>query len=172
MSEKLVLKVGRRMAQARLVRLQAAMDELGKLVKELMYEDGEEAEKAEERVEIVATVFKTDDEKRLLYGLAMEPDETDSHGEYTKREEIEAAAHGFMQSRVVGLQHQREAPAEIVESYIAQSDMVLGGQHVKAGSWLVVMKILEDELWKTVKQGAFGGISIGGWARREDEGTP
>ncbi len=121
------------------------------------------------RAEMVLPVFCVDDEKRLLYGVAMEPDAVDTHGEYTEAADIETAAHGYMQSRLVGVQHEKEAPAEVVESYIAQGDLTIGGQHVRKGSWVVAIKIQDDALWAAAKAGEFGGISIGGWAVREDD---
>jgi len=124
-------------------------------------------DKTRRHAEIVAPIICADDEKRLVYGLAMEPDEVDTHGEFTTREDIETAAHGFMDSRMVGVQHREEAPAKIVESYIAQRDLTIGGQGVKEGSWIVVLRIEDDALWTRVKAGDFQGVSIGGWAVRE-----
>src|SRR3990167_5336817 len=84
----------------------------------------------------VAPIICADDEKRLVYGLVYAPETEDTHGEMADAETIEAAAHGFMESRMIGIQHEREAPAAIVESYIAQADQVIGGQHVSKGSWM------------------------------------
>lgn len=125
-----------------------------------------------ERADLYAPILCADDEKRLVYGLVYSPDDEDTHGEMADAQTIEAAAHGFMESRLVGIQHQKEAAASIVESYIAQADTTIGGQAVKSGSWLVVMKIQDDELWARVKSGDFGGISMGGWAVREPDGAP
>ncbi|MFH0902128.1 MAG: XkdF-like putative serine protease domain-containing protein [Pseudomonadota bacterium] len=123
----------------------------------------------DERMDMVAPIVCADDEKRLVYGLVYAPDDEDTHGDSADADEIEAAAHGFMASRVVGLQHKAKAPASVVESYIAQADMPLGKEQIKKGSWLVVLKIEDDNLWKAVKDGTFDGISMGGSARRVKE---
>jgi hypothetical protein len=107
-----------------------------------------------------------DDEKRLLYAVAMEPDVDDSHGERTTRDEIEAGAHAFLRSGVVGLEHAEKADAEIVESWIAPVDLEINGEKVRAGSWVVVIKVHDAALWEAVKRGDIGGVSVGGWAAR------
>lgn len=174
-----VEKIGRRMAKDRLDRMERALADLGALLKELRYEDElpggvEDATKdaraaAREAVELVAPILCADEEKRLVYGLVYSPDVEDTHGEMADAATIEAAAHGFMESRLVGIQHEKEAPASVVESYIAQADIVIGDQHVPKGSWLVVIKIQDEELWAQVKSGAFAGISMGGWASRQPD---
>jgi hypothetical protein len=109
------------------------------------------------------------EERRLVYGIVYEPDERDSHGDYMDADTIERAAHGFMQSRMVGLQHEREAPATVVESYIAPTDMVVAGQAVKKGSWMMVMRVEDQELWGRIKMGEFGGLSLGGFGERIED---
>lgn len=107
-------------------------------------------------------------EKRLLYGVVYAPNDVDAHGDFADAETIEEAAHGFMDSRLVGIQHEREAPARIVESFIAPADMTIGGRSVTRGSWVVAIKVDDDELWGRVKAGEFGGLSLGGYAVREE----
>lgn len=123
-------------------------------------------ENSEQVIEQRMPVLCALDEKRLVYAVAMEPDEKDAHNEFTTKEQIEKAAHGYMRSRIIGVQHEEQAAAELVESWLVPEKMALYGQQVTAGTWVVGIKIHDDELWKSIKGGEFGGVSIGGWARR------
>jgi hypothetical protein len=110
-------------------------------------------------------IIKVDDERRLVYGIVLEPDTVDAHGDYERPETIEQAAHNFLvKSRRIYLQHKDKAPAEVVESYIAPQDIVWSGQKVKQGSWVMVCRINDDRLWEDVKQGRYTGYSIRGLA--------
>lgn len=117
-------------------------------------------------------VFCADGEKRLLYGVVYAPDEVDSHGDQADADTIEVAAHGFMAAPLVGIQHEKAAPARVVESYIAPQDLVIGKRVVTKGSWVVAIKVDDDELWGQVKAGSFGGLSLGGYAEREVDDAP
>lgn len=115
--------------------------------------------------EYTCSVFKSDGEKRLVTGIVMEPDAIDAHGDFTRAEEIERAAHKFLvQSRTVGLQHRKQAPCSVVESYITQSDGEMNNSPVRKGSWVMTVKVHDDKIWEGVKSGEFTGFSIGGLA--------
>lgn len=112
-------------------------------------------------------ILKQDKEQRLVTGVVMEPDTIDTQGDQVSEDEIQKAAHKFLvQSRVMGLQHKKQAPIDVVESFIAPNDTELGGQQVKKGSWIMTVKVIDDELWKSVKKGTYTGFSIGGYAAR------
>lgn len=116
-------------------------------------------------------VIKADEEKRLLYGVALEPETVDSQNDKANEAEIEKAAHGFMiQSRLMDLQHKEVVDpkkATPVESYITLTDMVINDKLIKKGSWVVVTKIFDDEIWQMVKSGEIRGYSIRGFGRRK-----
>lgn len=109
-----------------------------------------------------------DDEKRLIYAVAMEPDVEDAHGEATTLEEVEAAAHAFMLGeRGVNVDHKgANVPAEIVENWVQQGDATIGGEKVRSGSWVVAIHVTDDALWARAKAGEFGGVSVEGMAQR------
>lgn len=110
---------------------------------------------------------KTDEDKRLVYGVVLEPHSTDTQDDMIFPETIEKAAHDFLQqSRVIGEDHDTVADAEVVESYIAPEDTVLQNQEVKEGTWIIVSKIHSDELWNDIKAGHYTGYSIGGTGTR------
>jgi hypothetical protein len=117
----------------------------------------------EKRVQFV----KADDEKRLVYGIVLEPDTVDHQKDVAPADEIEKACHAFMiRKQQLDLNHQRYVDwgeATIVESYIAPQDLEYeGGGTVKKGSWVMVTKVFSDELWGAVKGGALTGYSIRG----------
>jgi uracil-DNA glycosylase family 4 len=120
------------------------------------------------RVKLRVDLLKAaDGEKRLVYGVVAEPDTEDSHGDTISADVIEQAAHRFLvESRVAGDQHGKRAPAEVVESYIAQSELDIEGQTVPEGTWIIGMKVYDDEFWNRVKEGEFTGFSLGGFAKR------
>jgi uracil-DNA glycosylase family 4 len=116
---------------------------------------------------ITTNILKADGEKRIVYGIVMEPNILDAHADYTSTTEIEQAAHVYLtNSRTVGDQHRTKADADVVESYIAPQQLVIGEQRVAAGSWVMGVKVHDEELWNGVKAGTYTGFSIGGFAHR------
>lgn len=112
------------------------------------------------------------EEERFVLGIVLEPDVVDSQQDTYDAATIRAAAHGFMQFyRNVGLQHQAYVTGkiEILESYLAPVDMVVDGQAIKAGTWLMGLRFVDSKLWAQVKSGELTGLSIGGTAIREPE---
>ena len=92
------------------------------------------------------------------------------HGDIYSEEVVEKACYDYLEySRGANLQHlvdtQLAAP---VESYIAKSDFSLGEGQVKAGDWVLSMRINNDELWEKCKSGEFTGFSVGCTANVED----
>jgi len=116
------------------------------------------------------SVLKADDEARVVYGIVLEPDVEDSQGDVVSKEDVEIAAHRYLyqQGLAIGDQHRKMAPETVrpVESYIAPCDFQMGGQVVKAGSWVLAAHVPDDNLWEQVKKGHKGAWSVGGSGRR------
>lgn len=113
-------------------------------------------------------IVKLDDEKRLVGGIVYEPDVVDSQGDSASAEEIEKACHRYVkESRQINLMHKESAgeKVDIVECYITRAPMQIGNKVVKAGTWMIVVKVNDDEIWKKVKSGEWTGFSMGGRAR-------
>lgn len=119
-------------------------------------------------------ISKIDDEKRLVYGVVYSPDEEDAHDDFMTEAEVEKAAHNFLAKsntvKATDTQHNLE-PAEGVK--IVES-AVLKGEHEilkdeKLGSWYIVTKVENDEIWKSVKDGTYTGFSLYGFAERVEE---
>lgn len=110
----------------------------------------------------VRTITKADDPQKLVYGVVYEPDVKDAHDDFMTAEEIEKAAHGFMQNyQQIDKQHDFEAGAgTVVQSYIAPCDLELG-ETIQKGSWVLVTKAT-DEIWESIQKGEFTGYSLAG----------
>ena len=107
--------------------------------------------------------IKKEEEKKLVYGVVLEPDSIDLQGDVISSEEIERSAHNYMiNSRMIGYRHNSVADARVVESYIYNYD----DGDIKKGSWVIVVKIFNDELWEKVKNSEINGFSIGGYGNR------
>lgn len=122
-----------------------------------------------EKVVRLLPVDKADEEKRIVFGVVLEPDEVDAQGDTISAEEIEQTAHEWLakyQNR--GLMHRKlvNGKVRIFESYIAPSNLTIGGQRVKKGTWLLMYHVPDDEIWQQVKAGKLAGFSMGGFARR------
>jgi hypothetical protein len=113
-------------------------------------------------------ILKADTEKRIVYGVVLEPHTRDLQGDVLTVDTIEIAAHKYLvASRTVGDSHSGPAPAEVVESYLAPADYDLGGHRITKGTWVMGVHILDADLWESVKQGEFTGFSIGGTGERK-----
>lgn len=115
-------------------------------------------------------ITKAGEEKRLAYGVVAVPDVVDSQGDVMTADTIEKMAHAYLtNSRSFDLQHLIDLSsdkAEIVESYVAPCDFVLGSKLVKAGSWIAVTHFLDESLWSMVKSQQIKAYSIRGYGTR------
>lgn len=80
-------------------------------------------------------IAKTDKAKQIVYGVVYEPDVEDAHEDQMSADEIEKAAHLFMEKQhTYNIDKQHDLDADkgyVVESYIAPVDMTLGDQEIK-----------------------------------------
>lgn len=123
-------------------------------------------------------ILKTQEERYVL-GVVLEPLKemglTDTQFDTYSAAEVRQACYKFMEDYgVMGLQHQINVTGKIklIENMITRSDEVIDGQPVKAGTWLMGVRVVDDGLWKRVKDGSLTGFSIGGIAQRTPLGSP
>ncbi len=104
-----------------------------------------------------------DVEKRHFTAVVLRPNEVDLHGDIYDEEVVEKACHDYNElCRQGNIQHLIQTElATPIESYVAKSDFALGTGEVKAGDWVLTMKIKDDELWEMCKSGDFTGFSVG-----------
>ena len=130
--------------------------------------------KEEERVELKTI----DKEKRLLMGAALIPNKPiyrkngeDEYYIYFSQETVRKASELFFingNQNKATLEHQMDVQGtSVVESWIIEGDQDksrMYGMDLPVGTWMVSMKILNDELWEGyVKSGKVKGFSIEGY---------
>lgn len=120
----------------------------------------------------VTKLLKTAEERYVL-GVVLAPETADSQGDIYSHDEVRKAAHDYMETAgALGRQH-REIVAKdklrILESYISPADFEADGEHVTKGTWLMGIRVVDDDLWGGIKKGDFTGFSIGGAAIRRPE---
>lgn len=104
-----------------------------------------------------------DVEKRHFTAVVLRPNEVDLHGDIYDEQCVEEACHQYNEiCRKANIQHLIQTElATPIESYIAKADFTLGDGQVKAGDWVLTLKIKDDELWGMCKDGTFTGLSVG-----------
>ena len=114
-------------------------------------------------------IKKTDDEKRIVYGIVYSPMQEDAHGDFATEAEIEKACYNFMKkSNTTSVDKQHDLDTEqnlfVGENWIVKNNDALFPDEV--GAWAVGIKVENDEIWKSVKSGEFTGISMYGYAEK------
>ena len=118
-------------------------------------------------------------EERYILGVVLEPDPLggagDKQGDTYTAETVRAACHGYMERHTnhpMKVQHKGPVVTGqklvLLENYIAPIDMMIEGVAVKAGTWLMAVRVIDDALWTAVKEGRITGFSIGGDAIKID----
>lgn len=140
-------------------------------------------ESAEERIE------KADDdeevEERIVFAPVLEPNDgsegaplnPDKQNEIYSAEAIRKTAHYWAENGgVVGLMHRLDVSPEVsmLETYLAPVDFTFENDgntyEVRKGTWLLCLRIHNDEMWESIKKGELGAFSVGGLAiKREEE---
>jgi hypothetical protein len=121
---------------------------------------------------VTAEILKTDAAQRLVTGIVLEPTDVvgaDTQNDIYSAETIALAADQYMlTSQVIGIQHAERAGerVRVVRSWIAANDETINGQRVVKGSWLMTVKVFDDDLWNQVLSGVLSGFSVGGVATR------
>lgn len=117
-------------------------------------------------------IVKADSESHFVTGIVYEPMAEDTDGEYMTAEEIEKAAHWYMKNAGdVDIQHcfVKAEGIDVVESYVAKSDMDIDGTPIKKGTWLMTVEVGDSAVWESIQKGEITGFSMGGVASRSDE---
>jgi hypothetical protein len=126
----------------------------------------------------IAKVIKAEDRgggdysEHFVLGIVAEPEVVDAHDDVVGEDEIRRAAHKFMESyRNMGVQHERidNEGIRILESCVTRCDEEISGQYVRKGSWILGLRVVDDDLWKSVLKGDYTGLSLGGSAFRRDD---
>tara|TARA_R110000824_G_scaffold55027_5_gene151624 strand:+ start:4771 stop:6837 length:2067 start_codon:yes stop_codon:yes gene_type:complete len=134
---------------------------------------------------LTVPIAKADSEKKIVYGVVLDPYQIDAQDDYVSPKAIEETAHDWLsKSRIIGFDHAKQADAYPVESsiipYPTTEDyqnamagkphkayrMPFGDDVVHSGSWVLGTKLGDSE-WDEVKEGKLNAYSIGGYGKRE-----
>jgi len=127
----------------------------------------------EERLKAFLRFMKTDKKKQVVGGVVYEPDALDTQGDWTDAEEIEKAMYLFMekyadQTKRIKVMHRGKVyHFPILECFQPEEDTKKGDQIIKAGSWWVLIKVKEPEIWDEIEKGKLTGFSMGGSAKSD-----
>lgn len=127
------------------------------------------AEEQGDDFRLFVPITKANEDKQEITGLVLQPETVDAHYDIMSAEVIEKAAGDFLasynKSTTLGLMHKDFKPRfELRQSYISPIDMSIGSSIVKAGTWIMVIKVNDATVWKKIKEGGITGLSIGGKA--------
>lgn len=119
----------------------------------------------------IGSIFKVDQVQQLIYAVVLEPEVLDADNQEFTKEFIAKACHDYNKDcRAVFTSHEKSALGYIVENFLAPTDFKYEGSDelVKEGSWVIAIKIADEELWKQCQDGTFTGVSISGWVFSAD----
>lgn len=118
----------------------------------------------------IISIEKKDSSKQIIKGVVYKPDEKDSQGDWMSKEDIETMAYLFMKRssmNSIDTSHTYDyIPAYVCESYLAREEDPDG---YPEGSWIVCIKIEDDEIWSGIEKGDFAGLSMAGIAQKVDD---
>lgn len=127
------------------------------------------------KMELNSSFQKVDAEQRIVWGWASvvtvkgEP-VVDTQNDIISPHEMEKMANAFMLDvRVAKAMHEGDSIGEVIHSLPLTNELAKGlGLSSDQEGWIIAMKIHDDDVWEKVKNGEFGGFSIGGRSMRHD----
>jgi len=144
---------------------QLILSSVGKLEKVEIKNNEDEGEHFNEPIEIIP-IDKGGDE-HIVYGIVYEPDTEDAQGDKASAAEIKKAAYDFMEHcQDFKVMHKgKKVKIKILENYIAPVNFSIGKRKVKKGSWVLVTRVLDKDVWEDIKSGKLTGYSMAGYAK-------
>lgn len=109
-------------------------------------------------------IQKTDEDRRLVYGVVYAPNRLDAHKEMILADDIEAMAHGFLKSATLSKSIDTNHDNWANGSYPVESFIARGHPDWDEGAWVLGVKVVSDKLWKSVRKGDIAGFSFEGTA--------
>ena len=129
------------------------------------------SEDGKAKFQTYGSILMSDAETHYITGVVYEPMVEDSHKNYMTAAEIVKAEKYFSDNAgEIDIQHSFEPEKNItvVESWITKCDCTINGTDVKKGSWLMTVKIQDDNIWDKVVKGEITGFSMGGVGKYSD----
>lgn len=109
--------------------------------------------------------------KHIVVGPVLVPGEPDHEGEVLSAEKIEEVAHRFMEDfRYIDLSHTLKQVGVPVSSHLLDEDKAFAlpdgsTLSLPKGTWMLGVRVKDDEVWKGIESGTFRGYSVMGVKR-------
>lgn len=134
------------------------------------FEEGGEKKEKEKEVSKFISVYrfdKADEDEHIVCGIVYEPDVVDSQGDKASEREIRKAAYRFMEDvQSFKVNHQgKNIKAKVLESYIAPDNFKVSSKKVKKGTWVLTLRVFDEDAWEAIKKGDLTGFSMAGTAK-------
>lgn len=120
-----------------------------------------------------------ENEERFVLSMVLEPNDgqggapykPDTQKDVYSHEDVRKACHIWMEYYgQIDLMHSWTAigkqDVRTLQCYVAPCDFKNGEDDVIKGSWMLGIRVANDDLWKAIKNGDLGAFSIGGTANR------
>jgi hypothetical protein len=111
-----------------------------------------------------------DEDEQIVTGIVADPENVDSYGQMIEAAVVRKMAHNYMQHhRNLGTDHAKDEDGNpiilnedivILESWVTREEGVIGGETVPVGAWVLVVRVLNDEIWQRVLDGELNGYSF------------
>lgn len=119
-------------------------------------------------MERMIAITKMDSKKHIIKGVVYKPNDPDTEGDWMSAEEIEEMAYLFMKRssmNSVDTSHTYNyIHAFVCESYIVRDN---DPDEYPIGSWVVAIKVEDNDIWDGIEAGDYAGLSMAGIAVRE-----
>lgn len=122
---------------------------------------------------------ETEKEERFVLSMVLEPNDgqdgapmkPDTQNDVYSKTDVRAACHVWMEYYgALDLMHNWRSLGKenvrVLECYIAPCAFKSGDDDVVEGSWMLGIRVVNDDLWEAIKTGEIGAFSIGGEANR------
>jgi len=128
-------------------------------------------------VSFYVPIFKAEDEEeRIVYGEVLVPNEFDAEEDIYAAVDIKKAAHYWMEQSngSIGLMHETliDDQVSVLETFLAPVTFSVTKadgtkRKIKKGTWLLKIRLHDDDLWEQAQTEELTGFSIGGVAQVE-----
>ena len=120
--------------------------------------------------EISISLFKVSDDEHIVGGVVYEPMKVDTQKDFATAKDIKEACYYYMEhAQQFKIQHKGEfltKKIKILENYIAPVDFEVNNEKVRKGSWILIIRVLDNKIWKDIKEEKITGFSMAGIASR------
>lgn len=116
-------------------------------------------------IESYGAILMADNDTHYITGIVYEPLTADAHDDFMSAEEIVKAEKYFRENcNQIDIQHSFEKidSCEVVKSWITGCDCTIGGEKVKEGTWMLTVKVEDNDLWDRIVNKEITGYSMGG----------